>query len=267
MCICLALSSCNISLVDTTLMRKPDYDTSDKQVTLTIHKINSDTDYINIYRQETGGDEIVRGLIFPKDAPNNPMTYTFIDSLVKNGKSYKYRVRYHNPKGYYYSEWSSEITIDTILDAYDEADVLTYEDNSAKFNLDTTDYSLSLTAALIAPSAIQDFSGYKPMLVISTSTKTQLFEVDNDFIAANKSISLRGLLPLDFMDTPITISAVLGQKREYFNPTEPEEEKLITKFLSWTEPLNLKMQGHTDNIITVPSQSGAAGYDYSRHTK
>ena len=90
--ICLALCSCNISLVDTDLMSKPEVDCSDNQVTISIHKINSGTDYINVYRKESDDEEVICGIIFPKDLSNKSTLYYFIDSLVKTNKKYQYKI-------------------------------------------------------------------------------------------------------------------------------------------------------------------------------
>ena len=260
---CLILSTCKISVEDTDLMQKPDYDRSSKQVTLIIHKINSDTDYINIYRSEAGGSEIACGLLFPSDWPSSNQTYPFSDLLVKEEKKYKYRARYHDSKGYHYTNWTEEILIEGITDAYEYSDTLTYSGSSARFNFDSTDYTLALNTALTAPTAITDFdTHYKPMLLISKSDETQVFAVDQDFIEANKSISLRGLLPLSFMDRPIKILGILAEKKELFNPDETDESKQHTKFIYWTEPLPLKIYGKSDNTITVPAESGAAGHIY-----
>ena len=64
------------------------------------------------------------------------------------------------------------------------------------------------------------------------------------------------------MDRDITISGVLALKKQLANPSETDESKQKTEFISLTEPLELKIQGKNNNIINVPSQSGAAGYDY-----
>ena len=163
--ICLVFCACNISLEDTELMKKPDIYPSPRQVTLTIHKINSSTDYINVFRSESGGREITCGLIYTKDHPN-ATTYPFSDTLIKEGKKYKYRVRYHDSKGYYYSAWTDELKIEDI-NAYNSSADLTYTSNGAKFLLNTTGYKLSLTSALTAPSAIDDFDKYIPMLIVT----------------------------------------------------------------------------------------------------
>ena len=258
--ICLVFCACNISLEDTELMRKPDIYPSSRQVTLTIHKINSSTDYINVFRSESGGREITCGLIYTKDHPN-VTTYPFSDTLIKEGKKYKYRVRYHDPKGYYYSAWTDELKIEDI-NAYNSSAELTYTSGNTKFSINSTDYTLSLTSALTAPSAISDFDKYIPMLIATAGDKTQIFEVTDDFISATDSISLRGLLPLDFMDRDITISGILAQKKELLHPDETDENKQKMQFIIWTEPVEFGIQGKNNNTINVPSQSGAAGYDY-----
>lgn len=257
---CLVFCTCNISLEDTDLMRKPDIYPSSKQVTLTIHKINSSTDYINVFRSESGGSEITCGLIYTKDHPN-ATTYPFSDTLIKEGKKYKYRVRYHDSKGYYYSAWTDELKIQDI-DAYNSSAVLTYTDSGAKFSINTTDYTISLTSALTAPTVITDFDKYIPMLIATAEGKTQLFELNDDFISATDSISLQGILPLDFMDRDIAITGILAQKKEMLHPDEADESKKIMQFIRWTEPLELAIQGKRDNIVNIPSQSGQAGLDY-----
>lgn len=258
--ICLVFCACKLSLEDTDLMRKPDINRSEAQLTLTIHKINSSTDYINIFRSESGSNEITRGIIYTKDHPNET-TYTFYDRLVKEGKKYKYRVRYHDSKGYYYSAWSDEKKIED-TEAYDSSDDLTYTASGAKFTINTTDYTISLTSPLTAPTVILDFDKYIPMLIATAGDKTQLFELNNAFISATDSISLQGILPLDFMDRDIKISGVLAYKKQLANPSETDESKQKVEFLSFTEPLELPIQGKRDNIVNIPSQSGQAGLDY-----
>ena len=257
--LCLVLCTCKLSLEDTDLMRKPDINRSEAQVTLTIHKINSTTDYINVFRMESGETEITRGLIYTHDHPN-VTTYTFYDNLLKDGKKYKYRVRYHDAKGYYYSAWTDEIKIED-TQAYSSSDILTYSSNGAKFNI--TSNSISLTAALSAPSAIPDFDDYIPMLVATAGDKTEVFELTDDFISATGNpIALQGLLPLDFMDRDITISGILAYKKQLANPSETDESKKKVEFISFTEPLELAIQGKRNNIVNIPSQSGQAGFDY-----
>ena len=64
------------------------------------------------------------------------------------------------------------------------------------------------------------------------------------------------------MDRDIKISGVLAYKKQLANPSETDESKQKVEFLSFTEPLELPIQGKRDNIVNIPSQSGQAGLDY-----
>lgn len=261
----LSVTGCKLKLEDTELLQKPDLDLSDRQVTLIIPKMNNSTDYINVYRKESNSNDEVVGLIFPKDLPSGDSTYRFIDSLVVDGKKYKYQVRYHDDKGFQYSQWSNEIKIENISDAYTASQKITYTVGSAKLNFSATDYTIKVNGTITAPSDISDFStNYTPALIIKTSDKTQVFDVSPEFIAGTDPITLRGILPLSFMDTPITVVGLIAQKKEYVNPNESDASKRKIKFIRWTSLAPLYINGKKDTSITVPSQSGAAGYDYSR---
>ena len=263
--LCLVLCTCKLSLEDTELFQKPDLDLSDRQVTLIIPKLNNSTDYINVYRKQGSNDDEVVGLIFPKELPSGDSTYRFIDKLVVDGKKYKYQVRYHDNKGFQYSNWSDEIKIENITDAYDEDDKLTYTVGSAKLTFSSADYSLKVTGTITDPSDISDFStNYSPAIIIKNSDKTQVFDVSPEFIAGTDPITLRGMLPLSYMDTPITIVGLIAQKKVYVDPNEPDESKRKIKYIRWTSLAPIKINGISSNTITVPSQSGDAGYDYSR---
>ncbi len=263
--LCLMLCTCKLSLEDTELFQKPDLDLSNRQVTLIIPKLNNSTDYINIYRKQSNNDDEVVGLIFPKDLPSGDSTYRFIDDLVVEGKKYKYQVRYHDNKGFQYSHWTDEIKIQNITNAYTESQELTYTVGSAKLTFSSEDTKLQVTGTITAPSDIPNFSTeYTPALIIKTSDKTQVFDVSQDFITGSDFVTLRGMLPLSFMDTPITIVGLIAQKKEYVDPNETDETKRVIKFIRWTSLTSININGHRDNTITVPSQSGAAGYDYSR---
>ena len=100
------------------------------------------------------------------------------------------------------------------------------------------------------------------MLIVTAGDKTQIFELNDDFISATDSIPLRGLLPLDFMDRDITISGILAQKKELLHPDETDESKQKMQFFTWTEPLDLSIKDKRNNIVNIPSESGSAGYDY-----
>ena len=269
--LCFSLLGCKLKVEEEKeeLVQKPDIDISNKQVTLIIPKINSSTNYINIYRKDSAGKDEIIGLIFPKDLSSNDSTYRFIDELVYENEKYQYKTRYKDSEGFHYSDWSNEIKIEGIDDDFSSSDHLTYKvESGTKLKFSATDYTLKVDGTITAPSAISDFaSAYTPSLIIKASDKTQVFEVSTDFLEGTEEISLRGLLPSDFMDRDIQILGLLAQKKVFDNPNETDEKKKRIKFIRWTSLESIKVQGKADNILNIPSQSGAAGFDYTRSVK
>ena len=279
------LVSCKVSVEDSHLSRKPDIDLSEKQVTLIIHKINSDTDYINVYRKETSksdAPELCIGIVYPQKT--DEITYRFIDTLVHEDTKYTYKVRYHDKSGYQYSEWSNEIDIEDFVNAYSFDKKLEYVASSdSRFIFDKTDYTLKITGTItspeirgfdsyILPSGVPDtvenrLYSYQPMLILSYEDVKQVFKISRNSISNSEPITLRDRIPLSFMDKPIKVEGILAQKIEYVNPEETDQDKLTPKIIRWTAPTYIKVMGHGDNEIKIPSSAEAAGYDYSRRIK
>ena len=256
--------SCNIKIEDSELFDKPLVNVTAKQVTLIIPKMSNDTDYINVYRRDKQNDKVINiGIIYPDAIENDGKNYSYIDELVKKGHSYDYRTRYHTNGEYFYSEWSDNIEIKTTYNFYADADVLLYKPGSAYLLYNKDDYSLTITGTITEPSAIPNFSTeYFPMLIIKSKKATQVFKIPS--IADTYKIPLRTILPLDFMDTPITIEGLVGQKNIYVDPDAPDDEK-EAKTVIWTEPAAIDVQGAgSEKKITVKSQSGNEGLDYGR---
>ena len=273
--LCLSVLSCKLKVEEDKeeLLQKPDIHNIDGRVTLIIPKINSKTDYINIYRKDSNNEEIV-GVIYPKDLPSGDIVYDFIDKLVIENVRYQYKVRYHDSDGFHYSDWSDELKIQNITDAYSAGANLVYglENSNTKFQFSETDYTLKvINGAITAPTAITNFSNdYIPALVIKAGSDIRAFEIkDNpeDFLDGTTPISMRGFLPNDFKDKDIAIVGLIGETKEYINPEETDETKLIAKYIRWTSVKNIKVSGHNDGIIMVPSESGSKGHDLSRSVK
>ena len=274
--LCLSVLGCELKVEDEVeLLPKPDVKNIDGRVTLIIQKNNSKTDYINIYRKDSKNDDVI-GVIYPKDLTSHDNTYDFVDKLVCNGTKYKYKVRYHDSEGFHYSEWSDEYKVESsqIQGTYASTDLLTYglSATNTKLSFSETDFTLKvINGSITAPTAITGFStNYIPALVIKTSSDIRAFEIkDNpgDFLDGSESISLRGFLPNDFKDKDITIVGIIGQTKEYENPTETDETKRIAKYLRWTSVASIKVSGHSDNTIMVPSESGSKGHDLSRQVR
>lgn len=267
--LCFFISACKVEVKDPKLLQKPDIDISDKQVTLIIHKISATTSYINIYRQEItdaeNPSEIVSiGIIYPNSLPPDDKTYRYIDKLVHLKSNYIYRVRYADADGYYYTNWTNAITIeDEFQEAYPQTTNLTYQcPSSTAFIYNESDYKLYLTGALTAPN-IENFDNYHPMIIVNNGLKTQVFKISQDALTNCTPIALKDHLSSEFMDVPITIDGILSQKDEYVNPDADPTERIL-KAVYWTEPKWIKINGFSDNRITIPSVKNNSGLDYSR---
>lgn len=269
----LLLTACNINVANTELLQKPDISMSNSQVTLMIPKINTLTLYINIYRQDvsdktTPGDVTNIGLLYPAAYKADNQTFDFIDNLVTENKSYIYRVRYVDPDGVYYSNWSNIVKIDeNFTSAYSEEKKLYYTTTSnTRFSYDATNYSLLLNHPLIKPE-IDTFSEYQPMIIVNNGYGSQVFKISPDALSEKKEpITLKDKLPDSFLDINIKIEGVLAQKIEYVDP-EADEDKLEIKTVHWTSPTSLTIKGYTDNTINIPSSHANTGLDYTRRAK
>lgn len=263
------ICSCKMSVEETNLVRKPDVDLSNKQVTIIIHKISNTTDYINIYRKDesvSDGKEETIGILYISDT--DEITYRFIDILVHENSEYSYKVRYHDKDGYHNSAWSNVITIEDHNDAYDADKKLAYQvSEEARFIFDSTDYQLTFDGEITNPEISNFDRDYQPMLILGYDNVKQVFKINATVLTSYKPISLRDKLPLTFMDKKIKVEGILAQKTEYMNPDEGDEEKRIPKVIHWTPPTYIKVSGQADNEIYVPSSAGTAGIDYSRKAK
>ena len=273
--LCFSLLGCKLKVEEEKeeLVQKPDLRNIDGRVTLIIPKINSKTYYINIYRKDGSNEEIV-GVIYPKEIPSEDITYDFIDKLVIENEEYKYQIRYHDSDGFHYSDWSDELKVQNITGAYPAGTVLVYglENTNTKFQFSETDFTLKVIhGAITAPSAITNFStDYIPALVIKSGSDIRAFEIKTDpedFLNGTNPISMRGLLPNDFKDKDISIVGLVGETKEYINPAETDETKLIAKYIRWTPVKSISVSGHSGGTIMVPSESGSKGHDLSRSVK
>ncbi len=267
--LCFFISACKVEVKDTKLLQKPDIDISDKQVTLIIHKISSSTAYINIYRQEVtdanNPSEIINvGIIYPNALPSDDKTYRYIDKLVHLKANYIYRVRYADVDGYYYTNWSNTITIEEEFPgAYPPTTSLTYEcPSSLTFTYDETDYKLTLSGPVTSPE-IEDFDSYHPMIIVNNGLKTEVFKISPDALTDQVPIALKDHLSSDFMDVPVIIEGILAQKDEYINPDADPIDRIL-KTVYWTESKWIKVNGFSDNRITIPSVKNNSGLDYTR---
>ncbi|MCR5187426.1 MAG: hypothetical protein K6C97_00720 [Treponema sp.] len=257
------LFSCNFQFNGSSLLTKPDVEAKTNHITISIPLQSTDTSYINIYRKKStdSDDDIVNlGILYPSSFDSTASAYIFEDYLVVEDTTYLYRARYLEEDGYYTTNWSNEVTAEG---GYSSTDSLTYDADSASFTYDEDDYSLTISGTITAPSSISDFStNYTPMLIVKTEEETQTFNLTS--IAASTVISLKTILPSDFLDTEITIVGLTAGKKEY---VDASATTLVTKYLYWIEPTEISISGYSDNTFTIPSSESTDGYDYSRRAR
>ena len=242
------LSGCNFSFSGKDLLTPPKVEPAKAAVAISI-PLENDPQYINIYRKDvndTSNTVVPVGMLNPVENES----YIYFDSLIHKGHTYVYMIRYRIDGTYYFTEWSSEVSVN---DAYDEEAVLKYKDVSGSINISEVDYTLRFNGEILPPDIPSFDLEYKPMLILATEDKEQLFElpgITNDII-----ISLKGILPPDFLNTIITFKGIVAQRVEYVDPdnidTNPEIKRVY-----WTEPTELRVSGYSDKQILIPPEVG-----------
>ena len=263
--------SCKLKIEDSELYDKPGVNLTSKQLTVIIPKVNTDTNYVNVYRRDKANDTIINiGLLYhPLALENDKKNYIYHDENVKKEHSYEYRVRYNIKGNYYLSEWSDAVYIEEDYDFYDDDDTITFSYDTKTDNpyllFEKTDNTLTIKGNIYAPTfSSYTADGYTPMLIIKSSKATQAFEISS--ITNDTQIPLIGLLPLSFLDTDLTIEGIVAQKIIYDDPDKAEEDRQIKEVI-WTEPSSITIQGvGSSKKIHVTSQTGSDGLDYSRKT-
>lgn len=260
--------ACKLSMENPELLKKPvvTNSTTKNSINITISKISDETKYIHIYRLDTSeerAETVNIGIIYPDSFESSENSYIFLDELLYKNHTYKYKVRYCDNDGYHYTEWSNEITVNDTQSAFTETDQLEYIANSTVYFIyDEEFFTLTLNGTLSVPS-FEGFEDFSPMLIIEAGDRTEIFKLAS--IEDKSVIYLRsGMLPNAFLDTPLNIKGIVGQKKIYEDddPELEENEKRI-KYIVWTAPTSISVKNFSDPII-IPSLEGSAGIDYSR---
>ncbi|MCR4578804.1 MAG: hypothetical protein K5681_00505 [Treponema sp.] len=292
----LTVSSCNFKFGDPSLITEPTVDYSSSILTISIPRQSKSTKYINIYRQDVtdlsatsydDADILSLGLIFPENLTSGGSTYQFQDTMVCKNHKYRYSVRYCEKSGYYYSDWSSAITIEDTAQAYDESiteEELSYTASGATFTYDDSDYTFTLVGTVTAPSAVTSFTDYyDPALLVSNEDTSCVFKLPSTVVSKissgssdNVTFSIKNILTEDFLGCDIEICGILGQHKEYNESEddtstsssteeseEDEEEDPIMRIM-WTKPVEITVTGYNDNIINIPVGTATDAFDYSR---
>lgn len=273
--ICLVFCACKLSLEDTDLFDRPEVSTADHQISVFIPRLNNDTKYINVFRQEGNSTPVIIGIINQNALMDK--NYLFIDELAQKQHKYKYRVRYCDNSGYHYSKWSETISTKNETFAHDESESLKYDASSAHFRYNKDEYTLTIEGTITTPDFTDFFDeamadaddsddllkpfAFKPMLVISNSERTEAIQISST--ADNTVIPLRNILPLYFLDTNISIKGIIAKQNKYKN-NDVEESELVIKYIKLLELEEVNITGAgSSKILNIPSQVGDAGLDYN----
>lgn len=261
-------TACNITVEEEYTISAPTCDIdAGTCVSISIKKSNSDTKYINLYRQDVTsesnpGDIISIGIIYPDNLPEESAVNTFKDFLVINGHDYKYYARIYDGQEYIKTKWSDTVKIPD-SGCIEDTKKVKYNTANATFQMDTADYKITFTGTIDDPE-IKDFNKeFKPAIIVKSSERTETFLLPTTTTETPWTLadvwSLRGILSIDFMDTEIEIVGICGQKEEMVEDSKTEKKRII-----WTEPATLKVRGIENNKLTIPSAASTKGSDYSR---
>lgn len=253
------LLSCNITIQDEILLAKPTCEPNSSNIIITLARNSVDTEYINIYRQDTlipDAPIYNIGIIFPKSYGEDSKTYIFSDSLIFKDHTYKYYARYFDGKEYLNTNWSNEVKAS---DGLPTDTAISYLINNAFVTYNENEYTLTFHNEISNPT-IPDFEqNFKPSIIFKTEKSTQIFELES--IANGKTIFIKSIIPPIFYDTPIELVGLCGQKTERINPEDGES---AIKRIVWTMPSKIQIEDNSSNTISIPSTTGINGYDYSR---
>lgn len=256
--------ACNITVEDTSLLKAPDVETTSSGIGIRLSVLNSDTNYINIYRidvtDNTKNENAVNiGMIFPKVIGITNSSYFYEDLNVYQGHKYKYYARYKDDSDTYLTNESAVIKSNT---GYPATARLKYGTNSVRFIFNEKNQTLRIHGNIKDPEINNFADEYVPVISVKCDDKSQVFELGS--ISDDEDINLRGILSSEFMDKEIQILGLLGQKKEIQeNDKLTEIKSQQIKKIIWTEPAEIDIAGYNNGKITIKSDSGTNGYDYS----
>ncbi|MCQ2592890.1 MAG: hypothetical protein MJ188_08915 [Treponema sp.] len=294
---------CSLEVSKDSKLIRPDVEKTGAGVAIRLKYFSRDTDYITLYRQDISEIEnpdspenknpIERiGIIFPKQFDSQDQTYFFEDSMVFNGKTYRYKARLMEDSTTFETNWTDGIKVETGIT--DSALTIAYEIPSTTKIIYDSDYKIfTISGQILPPTGIPDFAEYEPALVFKTSSGimssiklTEKVVLSNssespqpsdplipDFLTSGTKYKLTNLFTTDFYDTDITFLGIVGQKEEKkpdSTVTNPKIKRIFWSNLSFI-PLyksGILQDGGSNEIIPentfrLDNQTGEAGYDYS----
>ena len=250
----LFLSSCNFSYEPINQSSPPTVDYNNKAIVISIPKKINTAKYISIYRIDTtenssnNENENIQniGILYSQFSDTVGTAFIFYDSHILKNHSYKYQIRYTDSDEYIYTKWSNDIIA---KDGYDSTTQMTYDTKNAYLSYDDTFYSLKISGKIIPPTIENFDEDFKPMLIIKTEEKTQVFPVQS--IEEGTTLQLRGILPSSFLDRPITIVGIVPQKNTYVNSSISTNRAIdFYNNVSLGEDLSSTNENSTENSNT-----------------
>lgn len=268
-----ALIGCKFNLSDNKYLPRPDIRVLDNEIEIRGTYVNSNTEYINIYRQdvtESEKAEIERiAILFPAGFNKADQTYVYDDVNIFRNRKYRYYVRFvENDGSKNRTEWSE--AKQNTSDALPTTGSFAYTiPSGADYTYIKSDMKFELPdgKTFTAPNAIADFAKYKPALVFECGESVQAIELKGDPTDPDtlKNVNLKELIPQDFFYKDIKLVGIIGQKLVKGKITEDAEEESL-QYITWTPLASIKLKNETGVEIStfkLEPEHGDAGYDYS----
>ena len=259
-------TGCKWNLNQTSYLDRPDIDVEERGFLICGSYVNTDTKYINIYKQDVTDEGNTKiepvAILFPEgnDDPND-QTFRYRDKNVKATHKYRYYVRFVTSAGEKNrTEWSE---IKTATGGADSTASFAYNINGAFYTYDSVNMILEIrdnTKDLTAPSStiISDIDDYVPALVFQKDDEIQSFAIVSP--DTTKSINLKSLLPQNFLYADLTLLGVVGQK----TVKKPDSE--VLQSITWTDIVSIPVKdtnGIVLSTIKLNPEYGEKGFDYS----
>ena len=184
---------------------------------------SSGASYISIFRYEVSGSSdsatVVEdttkliGQITPAD--NYTGQTQFTDFYTNSSKYYQYYARYKNSHTYVYSKTSGTFAG---KGSAGEKSITNNTSNSAvQISLDDKQYILSFASTDITmPTPADTTDSFDVMVGLNNGVNTLLFPMTLDSANSKYTLSLRNVLPDDFLAVALTMKCLVGQTDEDF---------------------------------------------------
>ena len=263
----------DIRLEDSTKTAAPIVKASKKGIILSIPQNTTGTKSISIYRYDvTDEDEepeyFKLAILFPKNYIINSTqkgnSFLYEDLYVLKDHSYKYCVKYYETNTSIISNTSEKIKAPSDCD-YDDNTNFSYDTLSSQYSYDKTNESIKLTATIKIPtgSPLKDFN---PMLAVSNGSEISLFALPD--LKAAGEVYLTNLFTDAYLNTPVQILGIVGQKPEYAPAEKEEDENKKIQNYTWSVLSKIDIYSVEDaeviedSTITVETQTGTESFGY-----